>query len=264
MLDMGFIPDVRRIIRMTPPKNQRCSMLFSATLTEDVLRLAGQWMPDPVICEVEPEQVAVDTVDQIVYAVPADQKFNLLYNLIAKREMKRVLVFGNRRDSTRRVADRLRRTGISCALLSGEVQQKKRLRILEDFRSGKIAALVATDVAGRGLHIDDIDHVINFDFPYEPEDYVHRIGRTGRAGAEGTAISFACEEESFIIPDIEEYIGRPLKCVVPESELLVATPRPSAHHETEESRPRKQNYSHGRSGRHSGGGRRSGGRGRQR
>lgn len=261
MLDMGFIPDVRRIIRMTPPKQQRCSMLFSATLTEDVLRLASQWMPDPVICEVEAEQVTVDAVDQIVYAVPASDKFALLYNLIAKRGMKRVLVFGNRRDATRRVTERLRRTGISCALLSGEVQQKKRLSILEDFKSGRIQALVATDVAGRGLHIDDIDHVINYDFPYEPEDYVHRIGRTGRAGAEGTAISFACEEESFIIPDIEAYIGRPLKCVVPEEELIAAPPRGKVHPNSEESAPvRKTNRSRGRSGRRSGGQR---GRGRR-
>jgi len=225
MLDMGFIPDVKRIIRRTPPKSRRRTMLYSATLTEDVLRLASQWMPDPVICEVEPEKVTVETVKQVVYSVQAREKFALLYNLIAQRNMQRVLVFGNRRDSTERVADRLERRGVNCALLSGAVAQKRRLRILEDFRSGKIQVVVATDVAGRGLHIEDIDHVINYDFPYEPEDYVHRIGRTGRAGAEGTAISFACEEESFIIPDIEAYIGMQLNCVQPEEELLARPPR---------------------------------------
>jgi ATP-dependent RNA helicase RhlB len=227
MLDMGFIPDVKRIIRRTPPKDRRRTMLYSATLTEDVLRLASQWMPDPVICEVEPEKVTVDTVTQVVYSVQTRAKFALLYNLITQRDMKRVLVFGNRRDSTERVADRLERRGVNCALLSGAVAQKRRLRILEEFREGKIQVVVATDVAGRGLHIDDIDYVINFDFPYEPEDYVHRIGRTGRAGAEGTAISFACEEESFIIPDIEAYIGMQLQCLQPEEELLARPPRAS-------------------------------------
>ncbi len=270
MLDMGFIPDVKRIIRRTPPKDRRRTMLFSATLTEDVLRLASQWMPDPVICEVEPEKVTVETVKQVVYSVQAREKFALLYNLIAQHGMKRVLVFGNRRDSTERVADRLERRGVNCALLSGAVAQKRRLRILEDFRSGKIQVVVATDVAGRGLHIDDIDHVINYDFPYEPEDYVHRIGRTGRAGAEGTAISFACEEESFIIPDIEAYIGMQLQCVQPEEGLLVRPPRASKPPERRSrdrrgSRDGRRPRSGSRSGSRSGprGGSRGGGRSRR-
>ena len=257
MLDMGFIPDVKRIIRRTPPKDRRRTMLYSATLTEDVLRLASQWMPDPVICEVAPEKVTVDTVTQIVYSVQAREKFALLYNLIAQRGMQRVLVFGNRRDSTERVADRLERRGVNCALLSGAVAQKRRLRILEDFRGGKIQVVVATDVAGRGLHVDDIDHVINYDFPYEPEDYVHRIGRTGRAGAEGTAISFACEEESFIIPEIEAYIGMPLRCEQPEEELLARPPR-AARLPARRDRDHRGDRRGGRSGRPGGrpGGRR--------
>ena len=133
---------------------------------------------------------------------------------------KRVLIFGNRRDRTKRLCERLRRERISCDLLSGAVEQRRRLNILEDFRSGRTRVLVATDVAGRGIHIDDITHVINYEFPYEPEDYVHRIGRTGRVGSEGIAISFACEDESFIIPDIEAYIGRTLPCRVPDEALL--------------------------------------------
>ncbi len=225
MLDMGFIPDVRRIIRATPPKDKRQTMLFSATLTEDVLRLASQWMPDPIVFEMDPGQVAVDTVNQLVYVVSTRDKFKLLYNLLTREKMNRVLLFGNRRDTTRRLAENLDRHGIQCEYLSGAVNQEKRLRILDGFRKGKIRVVVATDVAGRGLHVDNITHVINYDFPYEPEDYVHRIGRTGRAGVKGTAISFACEEESFVIPEIEKYIGEPLPCSMPAPELLASPPR---------------------------------------
>ena len=225
MLDMGFIPDVKRILRQTPPKAKRRTMLFSATLTEDVLRLAGQWMPDPVICEVEPEQVTVETVDQIVYIVTSRDKFKLLYNILKKRDDNRTLIFGNRRDHTQALTSKLKRHGIPCELLSGAVPQKKRLRILEDFRAGEVKVVVATDVAGRGLHVKDIGLVVNYEFPYEAEDYVHRIGRTGRAGVAGTAISFACEDESFIIPDIEKYIGNSLKCTMPDEELLARVPK---------------------------------------
>ena len=227
MLDMGFIPDVRSIIRSLPAKDRRQTMLFSATLTKEVMRLASQWMPDPVVVEVEPEQVAVESVEPILYSVTAKDKFTLLYNLLQRPDLKRVLVFGNRRDSTQALADNLRRYGVDCELLSGAVHQDKRMRILEKFRDGAVRVLVATDVAGRGLHIDDVTHVVNYDFPYEPEDYVHRIGRTGRAGASGVAISFACEDESFIIPDIEAYIGRPLACRQPGEDLLVPPPRPT-------------------------------------
>ena len=226
MLDMGFIPDVKRIIRKTPQREKRRTMLFSATLTDDVLRLASQWMPDPVFCEVEPEQVAVDTVRQIVYIVTTRQKFTVLYNLLRHRPDERVLIFCNRRDRTKSLGERLRAYGIACKVLSGAVPQKKRLRILEGFKEGTLTTVVATDVAGRGLHVKDITLVVNYEFPYEPEDYVHRIGRTGRAGEAGTAISFACEEESFTIPAIEEYIGNTLPCAMPEEELLKPVPRP--------------------------------------
>ena len=220
MLDMGFIPDVRRIIRQCPRREERCTMLFSATLSDDVRRLAAQWMADPVEVAIEPEQVAVATVNQIIYTVLAREKLTLLKNLLRDPAFKRVLVFGNRRDSTQRLTDRLTRMNISCALLSGAVEQKRRLRILNDFREGRVRVLVATDVAGRGIHVENITHVINFDFPYEPEDYVHRIGRTGRVGTEGIAISFACEDESFIIPEIEAFIGRELPCRHPDEALL--------------------------------------------
>ncbi len=225
MLDMGFIPDVKRIIRNCAPKNRRRTMLFSATLTDDVLRLASQWMPDPVICEIEPEKVAVDTVDQVVYIVSTRDKFKVFYNILKQRPQERILIFCNRRDRTQWLNNKLKGLGIECELLSGAVPQKKRIRILNDFKEGTVRIVVATDVAGRGLHVKDIGLVVNYEFPYEPEDYVHRIGRTGRAGEAGTAISFACEEESFIIPAIEDYIGNPLSCSMPEEELLKPVPR---------------------------------------
>lgn len=226
MLDMGFIPDVRQIVYSTPHKDKRQTLFFSATLTPDVTRLSASWTRDPVSIEIEPEQVAVDTVDQVVYIVTTDEKFALTYNIITRKNLKRVLVFCNRRDETRRLAETLDRYRINCAVLSGEVPQKKRIRTLEQFKAGKIRVLVATDVAGRGIHIDDMDYVVNFTLPHDPEDYVHRIGRTGRAGSAGTSISFACEEDSFYLPAIEEFIGRPLHCIPPEEDYLDLPPAP--------------------------------------
>jgi len=261
MLDMGFIPDVRTIIRSTPPKERRRTLLFSATLSDEVMRLAAQWMPDPHVVEIEPDHVAVDTVKQLVYMVRANQKFTVLYNLLKRPNMGRVLVFANRRDQTDRIAFELQRHGVVCEILSGAVDQKKRMRVLDDFRSGKLRIVVATDVAGRGLHVDNIDHVVNFDLPYEAEDYVHRIGRTGRAGAEGTAVSFACEDESFGIPEIEKYMGETMSCKYPEDVLLRALPRTTA---PEYVRPPRSPSSGGRSGGSRGGGsRNSGGRPRR-
>jgi ATP-dependent RNA helicase RhlB len=226
MLDMGFIPDVRQIVYSTPHKDKRQTLFFSATLTPDVTRLCASWTRDPVSVEIEPEQVAVDTVEQVVYIVTTDEKFALTYNIIDRKNLKRVLIFCNRRDETRRLAEMLDRYRIDCAVLSGEIPQKKRIRTLEDFKAGKIRVLVATDVAGRGIHIEDMDYVINFTLPRDPEDYVHRIGRTGRAGAAGTSISFACEEDSFYLPAIEEFIGQSLHCIPPENEYLELPPAP--------------------------------------
>jgi ATP-dependent RNA helicase RhlB len=189
-------------------------MLYSATLTDDVMRLASQWMEEPVKAEVESEHNATDTVRQVVYVIRAEDKFKVLYNHIALHPDARAIVFCNRKSTTEDVYESLERRGVKCEMLSGDVSQNKRLTVLENFRSGKIKIVVATDVAGRGIHVDDIEYVINFDFPYEAEDYVHRIGRTGRAGNTGIAISFADEDESFAIPDIEEYINEPLKCTM--------------------------------------------------
>lgn len=224
MLDMGFIPQVRQVIAATPKKDCRQTMLFSATFTEDIMELADRWAVDPIRVEVEPEKVTTDTVDQKVYLVTAEEKFRLLYNLILKDAGDRVIVFANRRDQVRKLADNLHRSGLEVGMLSGEVAQPKRVRTLEEFKTGKIQVLVATDVAGRGLHIDDISHVVNYTLPEEAEDYVHRIGRTGRAGTTGTSISFACEDDSFLLPEIEEKINMKLKCEYPAETLLADVP----------------------------------------
>ena len=227
MLDMGFIPDVRAIVNRLPDRDHRCTMLYSATLNDTVMNLAAMWMRDPVRVEIESDKPATDTVKQIVYIARSEEKFTLLYNHLARNPEARTLIFCNRKFTTERLAENLRRRGIDCEVLSGDVNQSKRLRILEAFRAGKIRIVVATDVAGRGIHVDDIAYVVNYDFPYEPEDYVHRIGRTGRAGHTGTAISFADEDESFIIPDIEQYINEPLKCSMPEEWMFAEPPAPA-------------------------------------
>jgi len=224
MLDMGFIPQVRSIVARTPAKECRQTLLFSATFTPEILELTKRWAMDPVMIEIEPTQVATDTIDQIVYLVTTEDKYKLLYNIISEEGATKVIVFNNRRDQVRKLADSLHRNGISCGLLSGEVAQNKRVHTLEAFREGKLQVLVATDVAGRGLHIDDVSHVINYSLPEEAEDYVHRIGRTGRAGNVGTSISFACEEDSFILPNIEDKLGMKLPCIHPEEHLLAAPP----------------------------------------
>ena len=214
MLDMGFIPDVRRIMGRLPPKDRRATMLYSATLTDSVMELASQWMEQPFRAEVESEHNATDTVRQVVYVIRAEDKFKVLFNHIALHPDARAIVFCNRKSTTEDVFESLKRRGVSCEMLSGDVNQNRRLKTLDEFRAGKVKIVVATDVAGRGIHVDDIEYVINFDFPYEAEDYVHRIGRTGRAGNTGIAISFADEDESFAIPEIEEYINEPLKCTI--------------------------------------------------
>ena len=220
MLDMGFIPQVRRIVRMTPHKDNRQTLLFSATFTDDVERLAKQWTYDATRIEIEPESLAAELVDQRVYIVESSLKFNLLRSVLESEAAESVLVFANRRDQVRRLHERLKRTGVSVGILSGEIAQHKRVRTLDDFKSGKVKVLVATDVAGRGIHVDGISHVVNYTLPEEPEDYVHRIGRTGRAGKTGTSISFACEDDSFRLEPIEQLLGGKLNCEQPPENFL--------------------------------------------
>ena len=229
MLDMGFIPDVRRIESHMAPRDKRQTMLFSATVTDDVRRLAAQWCREPEYFEVGEESIDVPSIEQRIYLATEEQKFTMLYNLVKDSEGARILVFENMKSDASRLVKRLKEHGIDCQLLTGDVPQTKRLARLEGFRAGKNRVLVATDVAGRGIHVDDIEYVVNYTLPYEPESYVHRIGRTGRAGARGVAISFACEKGSFNIPDIEEFIEHPLSCVEPDEALLkpVVPPKPA-------------------------------------
>jgi len=220
MLDMGFIPQVKRIVRATPRKEDRQTLLFSATFNQDIINLSQQWTYEPVSIDIEPEHVATDLVDQKVYLVSSEQRFRVLSNLLRSAEASSVIVFANRRDQVRRLHERLRKSGVLAGILSGEIPQNKRTRTLEQFKKGEIKVLVATDVAGRGIHVEGVSHVVNYNLPEDPEDYVHRIGRTGRAGATGISISFACEDEAFLLPDIEKLLGQKLECTYPPSEWL--------------------------------------------
>ncbi|MCX2982477.1 ATP-dependent RNA helicase RhlB [Halieaceae bacterium IMCC14734] len=223
MLDMGFIPQVKRIVRATPAKSHRQTLLFSATFTPDILNLSEQWTFEPVNIDIEPEHVATDSVDQRVYMCSSEERYRVITNLLRTDEATSVIVFANRRDQVRRLHERLRKSGVTCGILSGEIPQNKRTRTLDDFKTGAIKVLVATDVAGRGIHVDGVSHVINYNLPEDPEDYVHRIGRTGRAGASGISISFASEDDAFLLPDIETLLGNKLSCEHPPQELLDKT-----------------------------------------
>ena len=207
MLSMGFIPDVKSIIAKTPDRTCRQTQLFSATYTPDIRRLAAQWTLNPIKVDIAPENIAVKTVKQKAFLVSEQDKYQLLKDLIEQHDMLRVLIFVNRRDSARELERRITGDNFICGLLAGDVPQRKRIKTLEKFRSGEINILVATDVAGRGIHIDNISHVINFNLPEDPEDYVHRIGRTGRAGSLGISISLVCETDAFSLPAIEEMLG---------------------------------------------------------
>jgi len=229
MLDMGFIPDVRRICSRLKPAGRRQTLLFSATLSPEILRLGERWMLDPVTVEVDPEHVVADGVEEVVYAVSSREKLAVLLWLLANETCSRVLIFRNRRRDVEDLTRHLGRHGIDCSVLTGDVPQNKRTRVLESFREGSLRVIVATDVAGRGIHVEGISHVINYDLPYEAPDYVHRIGRTGRAGESGRAISFACEERSFVVPEIEEFIERGLPIQHPDPEMLVLPPPKHDH-----------------------------------
>lgn len=211
MFDMGFIPDLRYILRRLPPFDKRQNLMFSATLNQRVMELSYEFMNLPRKVSVTPDKVTADLVEQQLYHLAADEKLPLLLGLLRQGGMERTIIFAN----TKREVEKLQRTldanGFPCRVISGDVEQRKRMSILEQFKTGKLSVLVATDVASRGLHIEAVTHVINYDLPQDAEDYVHRIGRTARAGAGGVAISFADEDGAFYIETIEEY----LKCKLP-------------------------------------------------
>ena len=207
MFDLGFIKDIRFLLRRLPAPEHRLNMLFSATLSHRVLELAYEHMNDPELIRIEPERITAERVRQVIYYPAMEEKAALLVHLLRKGAATRTLVFVNTKRLAERLERLLRANGVVASAMSGDVPQRKRMRMLREFHDGKLAALVATDVAARGLHIPDVSHVFNYDLPQDAEDYVHRIGRTARAGAAGDAVSFGCEQYVESLPDIEAFIG---------------------------------------------------------
>ena len=207
MFDLGFIKDIRYLLRRLPAPEQRLNMLFSATLSHRVMELAYEHMNEPELIRIEPDKVTADRVRQAIFFPSNEEKLPLLIGLIREMGESRIMVFVNMKREAERVQAYLEANGINAKAISGDVPQKKRLRMLMDFQRGDLAVLIGTDVASRGLHIPDVQYVINYDLPQDAEDYVHRIGRTARAGASGDAISFGCETYAVSLPDIEDYIG---------------------------------------------------------
>ena len=210
LLDMGFIPSVKRIVRFSPRKEQRQTLMFSATFSYDVLNLAQQWLHEPVTVEIEPDKKTNADVEQRVYMVEKKDKYKLLRQVLADEPIEKVMIFANRRDQVRKLYDHLKADGYKVVMLSGEIAQDKRLKMLDQFKNGQHNIMIATDVAGRGIHVDGVSHVINFTLPEQSDDYVHRIGRTGRAGTQGVSISFLSEDDAFNLPTIEKAIGQKL------------------------------------------------------
>ena len=225
MFDLGFIKDIRFLLRRMPHPEQRLNLLFSATLSHRVQELAYEHMNNPQAVEIEPDQVTVDQVTEQAFYPSKEEKIPLLLGLLKLHPVGRVLIFVNTKRVAEDVEAYLKGNDLGVALLSGDVPQNKRLRLLQAFTDGELNIMVATDVAARGLHIPAVSHVINYDLPQDAEDYVHRIGRTARAGASGDALSFACDEYVFSLPEIEEYIGHKIQVVPISSELLVK-PKP--------------------------------------
>lgn len=220
LLDMGFIPSVRKIVRSTPHKNERQTMFFSATFNDEVLRLAEQWTQEGVHIEVQPDSIVAKNVEQLFWIVEKEAKIDLLVEFLARQKPEHTLVFVNMRIQVKWLVDRLRAKGFACDGLSGDMPQKKRLKVLDRFKRGHANLLVATDVAGRGLHVEGISHVVNYELPEVANDYVHRIGRTGRVEARGTAISFISERDAFLIHELEQVLGHDITCSYPEHEPI--------------------------------------------
>jgi ATP-dependent RNA helicase RhlB len=241
MFDLGFISDIRFLLRRMPHPEKRLNMLFSATMSFRVTELAYEHMNNPTLVAIETDSVTADKVEQLVYYTANSEKIPLLIGLFRQLAPPRAIIFVNTKRTADTVWGYLEGNGLKAGLLSGDIPQKKRLRLLEAFQQGELPILVATDVAARGLHIPEISHVFNFDLPQNAEDYVHRIGRTARAGASGMAISFACEDSAFHLPEIEEYIGRKITSEPIDPALLVEpAPRVKSQREhTPHRSPRK-------------------------
>jgi len=228
MFDMGFIQDLRRILRRCPPYNRRQTMLFSATLSVRVMELAYEHTNNAEKVEVEPERVGAHGITEVLYHVSSSEKFRFLLGFLEREGGQRVLIFVNRRTTAVELVRGLSANGYPTRALAGNVPQDRRVKILNEFKEGKLAVLVATDVASRGLHIEGVSHVINYDLPQDAEDYVHRIGRTGRAGARGAAVSLACDDYVFSLDAIQKLIGREIPVEWPSEELFRKGPAASA------------------------------------
>jgi len=240
MFDMGFIKDIRYLLRRLPPPDKRLNMLFSATLSHNVMELAYEHMNEPELIRIEPDKVTADKVRQAIFFPSNKEKMPLLVGLIREMGEGRIMVFVNMKREAERVQAYLHANGIDAQAISGDVPQKKRLRMLMDFQSGDLPVLIGTDVASRGLHIPDVQYVINYDLPQDAEDYVHRIGRTARAGAAGDAISFGCETYAVSLPDIEDYIGHKIPVANFDLALLpeLKKPRSRPRNNTDQRRGR--------------------------
>ncbi|HTP66432.1 MAG TPA: DEAD/DEAH box helicase [Geobacteraceae bacterium] len=234
MFDLGFITDLRFILRRLPPYDQRQNMMFSATLNRRVMELAYEFMNAPEKVSVSPEQMTAERVSQVLYHVARKEKFPLLLGILGREGAERTMVFVNTKREAEFLHERLNANDYPCRVISGDVEQKKRLRILEDFKAGRLPIMIGTDVASRGLHIEGVSHVINYDLPQDAEDYVHRIGRTARAGAEGKAISLADEDGAFYLEAIEEFVRQKIPTEWAEDEMFVhdyVRARPKPHEE---------------------------------
>lgn len=236
MFDLGFIKDIRYLLRRLPAPDQRLNMLFSATLSQRVMELAYEHMNEPELIRIEPEKITADRVRQAIFFPSNEHKLPLLVGLIREMGQRRTMVFVNMKREAERIQAYLQANGIDAMAISGDVPQKKRQSMLKRFQEGELDVLIGTDVASRGLHIPDVQYVINYDLPQDSEDYVHRIGRTARAGATGDAISFGCETYAISLPDIEDYIGNKIPVANYDPDLLPTLKRPA---------PRKRSSSGG-------------------
>ena len=239
MFDLGFIRDVRYLLRRMPPAGERLNMLFSATLSHRVSELAYEHMNAPTVVNANPERVTVSGVSQKLFHVSKEDKIPLLFALLEDREVTRTLVFTNTKRSAELVESWLGANEIQAGMLTGDVPQRRRLSLLEDFKRGALPILVATDVASRGLHIPAVSHVFNFDLPQDPEDYVHRVGRTARVGAQGDAVSFACEEFVYSLGAIEDFIGEKIPTFTVNDDLLVQPKPPGRGARRRSGKPRR-------------------------
>jgi len=221
MFDLGFIADLRFILRKLPPFEKRQNLMFSATLNPRVMELAYEFMNSPTKVSVTPETMTAERVEQVLFHCSRKEKFSLLLGLLRRDGMARTMIFMNTKREAEHLHNLLNANSFPCKVISGDVEQRKRMKILDDFKDGSLPILIATDVASRGLHIDGVSHVINYDLPQDCEDYVHRIGRTARAGAEGKAISLADEDGAFFLEAIEEYIKAKIPTEWADDELYV-------------------------------------------